>query len=131
MEEIIAYTVGAALSVLVVGTVTGLLAFVGKVLRDFLKKRLSQEELKVLLAVARQAVLAVEQTSAGEVAEAKKLQAIRIVQTFLDAYGIKANAKQVSAAIEAAVFAELRRWEELPEPAPEEPEEPRAIDAGV
>jgi LL-H family phage holin len=118
---------GYALASVLILALTGVITFVGQALRSFLLRHLSSEQLKLLMTVARQAVLSVEQTSASASAEEKKAEAERIVQTFLDAYGIKASAKQISAAIEAAVFAELTKWSELPAAPTDAPPDPALI----
>lgn len=81
--------------------------FVGKALRDVLVHNLSAKQLEMLMTIAQNAVKVAEQTGLGKTGEEKKAEAVKVAQTYLDAYGIKVDAAQLEAAIEAAVFSEI------------------------
>ena len=104
------------LSFFLLATATTVAGYVGKVIVSLIQRKLNAEQIRVLLAVARTAVLAAEQTGAAASAEEKKARALAIAQTYLTAYGIKVSAAQLDAAIEASVLAELAKVH-LPEPA--------------
>jgi LL-H family phage holin len=95
--------------------VGGVIAFVGKELRALLNRKLTTEQLALLMKIAREAVRVAEQTGVAATGEEKKDEAIKVAATFLAAYGIKVSESQLDAAIEAAVFAELNQWKDLPE----------------
>lgn len=90
-------------------------SFLGKALRDFIVQKAKPEQLRFLMDVATKAVRVAEQTGLSKTGEEKKAEAMAIAQTFLDAYGVKVSAAQLSAAIEAAVFVEIGKIE-VPEP---------------
>lgn len=113
-------------------TLTGVVAFVGKELKSFLHKKLSAEQLAILMKVAEQAVFVAEQTGIDHAAEEKKMEALRVAEAYLKAYGIKVTAEQLDAAIEAAVFSQLNQFkveEEVIEAAVEDEPEAPAIAA--
>ena len=95
--------------------ITAVIGFVGKSLRDLLSNKITTEQLQLLLVVAKQAVAVAEQTGLAATGAEKKAEAIRVAQTYLDAYGIKVSAAQLEAAIEAAVFSELTKVEAVPD----------------
>jgi len=97
---------------LLLTVITGVIGFVGKTVRDFIGQKVTAEQLRLLLVIAQQAVAVAEQTGLAKTGEEKKAEAIRVAQTYLDAYGIKIDAAQVSAAIEAAVYNELTQFKD-------------------
>lgn len=97
---------------LLLTVITAVIGFVGKAARDFIGRKVTAEQLRLLLVIARQAVAVAEQTGLAKTGEEKKAEAIRVAQTYLDAYGIKVSVEQVEAAIEAAVFNELTQFKE-------------------
>jgi LL-H family phage holin len=100
---------------LLIAVITAVIGFVGKSLRDLIGKKVTAEQLQLLMVIAKQAVAVAEQTGIAKTGEEKKAEAIRVAQTYLDAYGIKIDAAQVAAAIEAAVFTELTKLEPAPD----------------
>jgi LL-H family phage holin len=100
---------------LLLTVITAVIGFVGKTLRDFIGRKLTAEQLNLLIIIAKQAVSVAEQTGITKTGEEKKAEAIRVAQTYLDAYGIKVSVAQVEAAIEAAVFSELTKLEPAPD----------------
>jgi hypothetical protein len=92
-----------------VSVLVAVATFVGKSLRDLLVRNLTAKQLEMLMTIAVNAIRVAEQLGYDQTGEEKKAEAIRIAQTYLDAYGIKVSAAQLSAAIEAAVFAELTK----------------------
>lgn len=90
---------------------------IGRAVYQFLRRKLTTEQLRILFIIAENAVRAAEQTGLGKTGAEKKAEAIAYAQTLLDAYQIKVNAAQLVAAIEAAVFAELNQLA-VPEPEP-------------
>lgn len=97
---------------LLLTVITAVIGFVGKAARDFIGRKVTAEQLRLLLVIAQQAVAVAEQTGLAKTGEEKKAEAIRVAQTYLDAYGIKVNAAQIEAAIEAAVFNELTQFKD-------------------
>lgn len=100
---------------LLIAVITAVIGFVGKSLRDLIGRKVTAEQLQLLMVIARQAVAVAEQTGIAATAEEKKAEAIRVAQVYLNAYGIKIDVGQISAAIEAAVFTELTQFEGAPE----------------
>lgn len=100
---------------LLLTVITAVIGFVGKALRDFIGKKLTAEQLQVLIIIAKQAVAVAEQTGLAKTGEEKKAEAIKVAQTYLDAYGIKVSVAQLEAAIEAAVWNELTQFEPAPD----------------
>jgi LL-H family phage holin len=100
---------------LLITVITAVIGFVGKSLRDLIGDKITAEQLKVLMVIAKQAVAVAEQTGITKTGEEKKQEAIRVAQVYLNAYGIKIDAAQVAAAIEAAVFTELTQFEPVPD----------------
>lgn len=100
---------------LLIAVITAVIGFVGKSLRDLIGRKVSAEQLQLLMVIAKQAVAVAEQTGIAATAEEKKAEAVRVAQVYLDAYGIKVNAGQIAAAIEAAVFTELTKFEPVPD----------------
>lgn len=99
-----------ALLTLFVTVVGGAIGFVAKEVRALLKRKLSTEQMALLLKIAEQAVRVAEQTSIGEIAEEKKAEALRVAGTYLRAYGLNVSDAQLDAAIEAAVFSQLNQF---------------------
>lgn len=94
--------------------IIGLLAWKS---RAYLAGRLSQEQLALLKQIAGRAVLMAEQVSEDN-AEKKRL-AMETAEKWLKQYGIEIDLDVLEAAIEAAVFDELKRFSatvELVEP---------------
>jgi hypothetical protein len=106
---------------LVITTLGGFLAFAGKQVFALLSRRMSAADLKLLIDIATRAVLAAEQTCKGQPGCDKKAEALRVAQAFIVAYNMKVGAKQLDAAIEAAVLADLGH-----NPAPAVPDGPAA-----
>lgn len=84
-----------------------LAAQIGTVLEGVIGRKLTSQELDILLQVARTAVLAAEQLGLGQAGSEKKAKAMQIAATFLTARGLHVTAEQLDAAIEAAVFESL------------------------
>lgn len=118
-----------AMLTLFVTVVGGAVAFVGKEVRALLRKKLSAEQLQILMKIAEQAVFVAEQTGLDHEAEEKKAEALRIAATYLQAYGIKVSAAQLDAAIEAAVFSHLNQFRVEPEVLEEAVEDETAPEA--
>ena len=76
--------------------------------------KLTQEELATLQRIATLAVTAAEQMGLGQTGEAKLALALDFASKQLDVYGIKVSAAQLRAAIEAAVYSSITRWELAP-----------------
>jgi hypothetical protein len=93
-----------AVSAAIAGLVAVVVGFLTKRLNTLMGRKMSAEEFKLLMSVADRAVLAAEQTHAGDGAEAKKAEARRIAHAFLTAYGLDVADKQLDAALEAAVL---------------------------
>jgi LL-H family phage holin len=100
---------------LLIAIITAVVGFVGKSLRDLIGRKVSAEQLQLLMVIAKQAVAVAEQTGIAKTGEEKKQEAIRVAQVYLDAYGIKIDVGQIAAAIEAAVFTELTKIEPAPD----------------
>lgn len=79
-------------------------------------RKLTAQELDILLSVARTAVLAAEQLGLGQAGEEKKAKALEIAAKFLEARGLHVTAEQLDAAIEAAVYEALTVRKPLPAP---------------
>lgn len=84
-----------------------------------IKRQLTAQQIETLFKVAAIAVTFAEQTGADKTGAEKKAEALRVAQTYLNAYNIKVTATQLNAAIEAAVFSEITKLE--PPPPPNEP----------
>jgi hypothetical protein len=115
MELVGAILTSPEFAAFVVTALVTIAGWLGKTLVSFVNKKLTAEQIAVLMKVAAISVAVAEQTGLGKTAEEKKAEAMFVAQTYLDAYGIKVNAEQLSAAIEAAVFNEINKWE-TPEP---------------
>lgn len=100
---------------LLITVITAVIGFVGKSARDLIGRKVTAEQLKLLMIIAKQAVAVAEQTGIAKTGAEKKAEAIRVAQVYLDAYGIKIEAAQVASAIEAAVFTELTQFEPVPD----------------
>lgn len=101
--------------------------WIAKSVVAILKNKLTDAQLAILFKVASQAVLVAEQTGALKTSEEKKAEAIRVAQTYLEAYKIKVSLAQLDAAIEAAVYSELTQFKPpLPSAEPVEPGTPTA-----
>lgn len=100
---------------LLIAVITAVIGFVGKSLRDLIGRKVTAEQLQLLMIIAKQAVQVAEQTGLAKTGEEKKAEAIRVAQVYLNAYGIKIDVAQVAAAIEAAVFSELNKMEPAPD----------------
>lgn len=100
---------------LLIAVITAVVGFVGKSLRDLIGRKVTAEQLQLLMIIAKQAVQVAEQTGLARTGEEKKAEAIRVAQVYLDAYGIKISVAQIAAAIEAAVFSELTKLEPAPD----------------
>jgi LL-H family phage holin len=115
-------------SAFIIATVIGFAGWLGKQLNALINQKVSGEQLKVLISIAENAVRVAEQTGASKTGAEKKAEAVRVAQSFLDAYGIKVSAAQLEGAIEAAVYSELTVFKPLPEPTdgPSDPGAPEA-----
>lgn len=94
--------------------IIGLLAWKGSA---YLAGRMNQEQLALLKQIAGRAVLMAEQVSEDN-AEKKRL-AMETAEKWLKQYGIEIDLDMLEAAVEAAVFDELKRFSatvELVEP---------------
>ena len=103
---------------LVLLTVTSFVGFIvtfaGWAWRKYVLGKLTQEELATLQRIATIAVQAAEQMGAGQVGEAKLALALDFATRQLNVYGIKVTPEQLRAAIEAALYATVTRWELTP-----------------
>lgn len=101
----------------VILVLTSLAGWVAKNVNAFLGEKLTAEQLRTVMVVAQNAVRVAEQTGLGKTGEEKKAEAMRVAQTYLDAYGIKIDAERLASAIESAVYSELTEFKplELPE----------------
>lgn len=104
-------------SAFILATVVGLAGWVAKSLRALIGEKLTGEQLKTLLLIGENAVKVAEQTGFTATGAEKKAIALKVAQSYLDAYGIKVTAAQLEGAIEAAVYSELSAWK------PTEPDE--------
>lgn len=80
---------------------------IGTVIEGVIGRKLTAQELDILLSVARTAVLAAEQLGLAQAGAEKKAKAIEIATTFLAARGLHVTPEQLDAAIEAAVYESL------------------------
>lgn len=85
----------------------GALAYLGKQLISWIKSKTSAEQYALLQSLAVQAVKAAEQTMKSKPGQEKKAAALAVVRSALLSRGIKIDESAVSAAIEAAVYAEV------------------------
>ena len=103
---------------LVLVAVTSLVGFVVSFAawawRHWVLGKLSADELATLQRIAVLAVTAAEQMGAGQAGEAKLALALDFASKQLDVYGIKVSAAQLRAAIEAAVYSSITRWNLAP-----------------
>ena len=91
-----------------------IVTFVGFAVRKYVMGKLTQEEIATLQRVAALAVTAAEQMGLGQTGEAKLALALDFASKQLDVYGIKVSPAQLRAAIEAAVYSSITRWELAP-----------------
>lgn len=90
-----------------VPVVIGAIAYIARQLVAWIKSKTSAEQYALIESLAAQAVKAAEQTMKTRPGQEKKAAALSVVRSALLAKGIKVDETAISAAIEAAVYAEF------------------------
>lgn len=101
-----------ALESVLAGVATLVISTLGLYLRQWLIARIGQDRLLMAGDITRAAVMAVEQQGEkyGWDGEAKKAQALALVDAWLTEHGIDVDEAKIAALIEAAVYEELSHW---------------------
>ena len=89
------------------GVVTAIVSWIAVQVRTRILHDLSVTDLALIRSIATIAVQFVEQTMATEAGSAKLAAAIHAADTMLAGYGLKVTIEQLTAIVEAAVFAEI------------------------
>jgi hypothetical protein len=93
-----------------IASAVALASWIGKSVKALLVNSLDEKQLAMVFSICENAVRVAEQTGLAKTNEEKKAEAIRVAQTYLDAYGIKISADRLSSAIEAAVYSEFTQF---------------------
>ncbi|MCU0250208.1 MAG: phage holin family protein [Vicinamibacterales bacterium] len=96
------------------GIVTAVVGWVGVQFRKRILRELSASDLALLRSIAVVAVQYVEQKFKEAEGPTKLAEAIRAANTMISSYGLNVTVEQLTAIVEAAVYAEIAKTE-LPE----------------
>lgn len=88
---------------IVIGIILILIGIIGKIVWPYIKARLSNAQLSMLMGTAKTAVFAAEQIFGVKMGEDKLAYAIKVVKGWLEKKGLTFDEELIRAAIEAQV----------------------------